>query len=76
MEALDCGPDDHSYDVKIIDGVGEEYSKEGLVIPGSDAVIEEAAMVVELFGAAVAAHAVVAVAVHLAVADEALPHHP
>lgn len=74
-KGVTCSPNGHSHNIEVIQRVSEQQSKESLVISRSDAIVQKSAMMVKLFGTAVAAHAMMTILVHLAIANETLLYH-
>lgn len=71
LKVVNGRPDGHSQHIDAIEAKDHQNPKEGLVIPRPNAVIQKFTMMVEVRGASIALHAVMAILMHLRVADQA-----
>lgn len=71
LEVMSCSPDGHSEYIDAIEAKNHQNPKEDLIIPPTNAVIQKLAMMIEVRGASITLHAMMAILMDLRVTDQA-----
>lgn len=71
LEVVSCSPNSHSQYIDAIEAKNHQNPKEDLVISCPNTVIQKLAMMVELRGASITLHAMMAILMNLRVTDQA-----